>query len=174
MKLWLLLIAAFVAQEVVFMNATLLQAYRAGYGTLLMALIFFAASLFDVLVGYTLGKWTQRRFEDAPATKKIARKAHAAERMLGEKGSRLGLTVLGFTSFNYVNAFLTSWTSIPLGTAARYLVLGDLLWYASALALVTGVEKTVNPFAAIYVLIGISLVFLLANILFQRRFLNER
>jgi membrane protein YqaA with SNARE-associated domain len=173
MKLWLRIIIVFVVQEVVLMNTTLLQAHQLGYSVIVMTLIFLAASIFDVFVGYKLGTWLQKRFAERKIVAHFKHQVQSLEQLLGSRGYRLVLTMLGFVNFNYVNAFLASWTQLPFKTIATYLVLGDMLWYCTASVVIRGITTFVNPFYAIYVVMGISIGFLILSSVLHRRFLKS-
>ena len=62
MKLWLLLTLAFLVQEPISTGAVLLEVYKLHYNLWIIHLLFAATTLLDIVVGYWLGKFIDKKW----------------------------------------------------------------------------------------------------------------
>src|ERR1700723_1228412 len=64
MPLYLLLFGLFIVQEPVSTDAVLLEAYQYHYNVWIIHALFILATMLDIVIGYAIGKWLQRRYSE--------------------------------------------------------------------------------------------------------------
>lgn len=169
MTLWISIILALLTQELICTDSVLLCAYQQHYDFMIITALFLCATAFIIGAGFGAGKWIQKRFAGSRVVKSAERRARELEAVLGGEGSRLALVFLGAVSFNHLNAFVASWLSLPFRKVFAYLLLGDLLWYATAIGLTFGIGTFISPTYAMYIFAGVS-VGMAALLMTVRRF----
>lgn len=158
MRLWLLLVAVFLVQEVATTNLVLLQAWRAGYSLLIIGAIFAVAALFDIIVGYEAGMYV-RGLKNVKLVARSERFAEKFKKSAGKWGVRGTLVFIGALNFPYVNAFFASLLSVPPAETLLYVFLGDLIWFALQWGIVLGVHSiTTNLVTELMLVVAASLV----------------
>jgi membrane protein YqaA with SNARE-associated domain len=158
MPLYLLLFGLFIVQEPVSTDAILLEAYQYHYNVWIIHLLFIIATLLDIVVGYAIGKWLQRRFSE---NKVMQRFVHWARSVSGPGtyGQYLFLFVWSTVLFPF-SAVLAPWLDIPFWRTLVCMFIGDLvLWYGVEWLVVLGVKTFVpDPIDALYGVVAASLL----------------
>lgn len=172
MKLWLLIIAVFLGQELITTNAVLLEAYKEGYPLWPIHILFIACTIFISWFCYFLGKWAQKRFGHTKIIRYSQTRALKINGFLGNSGQRMALFVLGFIGMVQAMAFLASWLDLSLSEVIFLLCLGDIIWYVIEWLVVLGANAAAADYA-IYIVIGISLI-LTVGIKFAARWFGVR
>lgn len=173
MTLWLLLAAAFVAQEPVTASALLLAATQQGYDVWLIHALFFSATLFDAAAGYGLGYVLHKRFGHTRISCWLVRRAKGFDKLVGRHSKRLILLLWGPMVFPY-SAIMAPWFGYTFAENLWLSLIGDtVLWYGSLWLVVLGVRTFIpNPLWAIFIVAALMLTVVLAlNIIAAR---NER
>ncbi len=137
---WLYLLPALFIQEAVTLAATLVQALRSGTSPVVINLIWAAATSFDIMAGFWLGRATRRRLHSWRVVQSVERAVARLDRRIGERGLRLVLVSSGFVMYPYVNAFLFSWLDAPFSEVFTLIFLGDALYWAFIWGAVTGIS----------------------------------
>jgi hypothetical protein len=161
MKIWLLLFVAFLIQEPVSSSAILLEAYQYHYNIWLIHLLFVAATLLDVVIGYALGSFVRKKtfHSNARLIRYGMGKSDELSAFIGKQGKIMSLVVLGPIIFPW-SAFVAPWLEISFFDAMVFLFIGDLIfWYGSEWLIVLGVKTFFpNPIAAVFAVVAVSLL----------------
>ena len=159
MRLWIFIIFVFIVQEFVSTNTVLFEVRQYHYNIWLVHLIFILATLFDIWLGYFLGKWLQKTLKQNRLMVWTSKWANKINNFMGKKGNRFSLILLGASNYPYLDSFLVSWLEVPLKDVFLYLLIGELIWYAIEWLFVLGIKTIVpNPYEAVYILIGASIL----------------
>jgi membrane protein YqaA with SNARE-associated domain len=170
MKWTLALLGVFLLQEPISSNAVLLEAYQHGYNIWLIHLIFVVATLFDIVVGYFIGNFIRKRYAHGRLAQYIERKMKIFSEKTGKAGQRIALMIYGPLIFP-ISALVAPWLGIGFWDALVFMFIGDLLlWYVFLWIVVLGVKTVIpDPADALYVILGISLVFVIGRTYFKNK-----
>lgn len=157
----LLLTGALFIQEIVSVNAALLNAYKSGCDVAIIHLIYVGTALADIFIGYAVGRWSKGAVADRRFQRISNRFAQRIEAFFGETGRNLSLMFMGFVFYVYIGAFVAAWLDVPLIDAVVYLFLGDAVWYGLEWLTVLGVNTFSDPMLSFGMMLAISLAFVL-------------
>ena len=174
MATWLTLSLVLIGQEAVTMSTALFEAYRLGLNLWVVHTLWVVFEIFDLVVGYAIGKWLQRRYAKSRVVTHAKRIAAALERRMGRYGKNLTLIVLGFFLFPYLSSFLISWLADPFLALAPLLFIGDALYYATVWGVALGALQTSTGFiATLLALFGLALLLAFVSKIVSDRLLKE-
>lgn len=162
MSLWILIFISFIVQEPVTASGILFEAYRRGYDVWLIHSIFLVCTSLDILIGYAVGSFLNRRFAHTRPARFIRRKADGFVDCLGKYGHRITLIVIAPILFP-LSSLLPPLLGISLGEAFVCLLLGEIIfWYSFIWCIVLGVQAFgLDPRVSLYVVIATAIVLLL-------------
>jgi len=175
MKLYLLLFAVFLVQEPISSNAVLLEAYQYHYNIWIIHLLFVTATLIDIFVGYYLGVMLHKRFSENRFVSYIRRKAESFMELMGKNGRRLVVFIYGPSVFP-ITAIVMPWIGVSFLESVSLLFISDLIfWYGGEWLVVLGVKTFLpDPQVALYAVIGLSIVLLVASKYIKAYFLKKK
>lgn len=158
MLLYLLLFGLFLVQEPVSTDAILLEAYQYHYNVWIIHLLFIAATLLDIVVGYAIGKWLHRRFSENKVMQHFVHWARSVSGQ-GTVGEYLYLFIWSTVLFPF-SAVLAPWLDIPFWRTLICMFIGDfVLWYGVEWLVVLGVKTVIpDPIDALYGVVALSLL----------------
>jgi membrane protein YqaA with SNARE-associated domain len=159
MKLWFLLTLIFLIQEPVSTGAVLLEAYHLHYNVWMIHALFSAATLLDIVIGYYLGVFIEKKFGRQKMVAWIRTKFEKFAAFIGEKGKVVALIVYAPIIFPFSGIFVP-WLDISLPEALIFIFIGELIfWYVPEWLLVLGVKTFVtNPITGILTIVIVSIV----------------
>ena len=140
---WLIVIPTLIVQEVVSLNTVLFEVHQQHFHILLVHLVFVLATVFDIVVGYVLGKYLKKKMTGGKVVAFADKLSAKLNAYAGKKGRWVMLLVIGNFSFPYVNAFLAAWLDLPFWESFIFIFLGDMVYYAGIWLLILGVVKAV-------------------------------
>jgi membrane protein YqaA with SNARE-associated domain len=144
MTLWLLLAAAFIVQEPISSSVILLQAYQSHYNLWLITLLFCAITIIEIIIGYYLGRWIEKKFGTHKLIVSVKKRLETFGASIGKYGKIVGLIVFVPIIFP-VAAIFIPWFDVSLAEAVAYVLIGELIfWYAYEWLLVFGVHSFVT------------------------------
>lgn len=157
----LFLIAVIVSQEVILLNTLFTLVHQGVYPFLLISVLLVAGTVVDIVIGYYIGRFLQRKTSQTKIGKYIEK---LAERYAFPKNSPrrwLMMLIIGNFSFSYINAAVAGYLELPFWESQAYNFFGNLLsivllWYAVG-SVNSLFEK---PYMAIVAVIGFSLLIL--------------
>lgn len=157
---WLFIILTLFVQEPTSLDAGIFLVRQHDLNLWLINALWLIATMIDITIGYALGKWVQRTFEDT----KFGRWAHAwavrIENFIGTNGERFTIILLGIINFPWLNAFIGSWLRLTFKNIFILIFIGDAIYWGIAWAINIGVRNYVaDPHVALYVVVGIGLAF---------------
>ena len=157
---WLFIIASLIIQEPATTDAAIFQIRQLHLNLLLINAIWLCATMLDIWIGYTIGKWIQKKFQGTTFNTWSKKWALRIETFIGKRGERFALILLGIINFPYANAFIASWLSIPFRSVFIFLLIGDALYWAIEWIINITVRSAVHdPHTALYAVIGAALIF---------------
>jgi membrane protein YqaA with SNARE-associated domain len=143
MNLWLLLALVFIIQEPISSSVILLQAYQSHYNVLLITLLFSAITIAEIIIGYYLGLWIEKKFGRHKLMASIKKRLDAFSAFIGKYGKVIGLIVFAPIIFP-ISAIFVPWFEVSLAEAVAYVFIGELIfWYAYEWLIVFGVHSFV-------------------------------
>lgn len=155
-KAWLLAIGILLVQEVVSLNALLLETHHGHYELWLIHSIFVAATVFDIWTGDYAGRYAKKKITKGKVVAFAQKISDRFHRSVGRSGRRAALLLLGTLSFPYVNSFVSAWLDIPLRESFGFLFLGNMISYTMYWIIVLGVSSVIpNPFIAFPIMVTI-------------------
>lgn len=159
MKLWLLLLIAFIVQEPISSGTILLQAYQSHYNPWIIHLLFTVATLFDIIIGYIIGSYLQKKFSNHRLISYLQTNFEKFLAFIGKRGKVLGLILFAPMIFP-ISAFFIPWLGITLLEALVYVFIGEvIIWYGSEWLLVLTTKAFVSDsHTALYVISGTLIV----------------
>lgn len=126
-------------QEIITLNALVFATHQGLYPVNLIHAIFLVATIFDIVVGFYIGKF----FSKKSANTKIGNFLHkisAKFDIYNNKHKRwVLLFLLGNFSFPYVNSCIAGYLEMPFWESSFFIFIGDIIYYASIWAFVLGV-----------------------------------
>jgi len=141
MDLWLLLTLAFIIQEPISSSVILLQAYQSHYNIWLITLLFSAITILEIIAGYYLGRWIEKKFGTKRPIAWLKKRVDAFSQFVGKYGNVVGLIVFIPLIFP-ISAIFVPWFDVSLGEAIAYVWIGEFVfWYAYEWLLVFGVHS---------------------------------
>jgi hypothetical protein len=162
MKSWLVIVLILLVQETVTLNALLVKVFQGEYSIFFITLLFVFATVIDIFIGHWVERYVKKYWNKGKV--KVFAK-HWSQRFyafVGKRGIKVYLLLLGYFSFPYVNAFITSWLEIPFWESFWYLFFGNMIFYISLALLVLGITSVIpNPFQAFLVVIAITVVLIM-------------
>ncbi len=167
MRIWILIVAVQLIQELATAGAVFIQARDLHLNLWSVHAIFLAATLFDIAVGYSVGLWAKRKMYDTRLDRFIDRNSKALLHVIGRRGEKFALVVLGFVNYVYIDSFICAWLDIPKRTMFLYLAIGDVLQYALLWTVLYGFSRLTDSFYLI--MIGMVVVVGSIFVLVQRR-----
>ena len=170
MKTWLFIIITLIIQEPASTDAAIFQARHLGLNLWIVHLIWLAATMLDIWLGYKIGKWVQKKFHGTKFELFAEKWAGKFERFIGERGEKSTLVLLGVVNFPYINTFLASWFRIPFKNVFILVLIGDAIYYSIEWGINIGVRHfIVDPHIALYAVIALGLLFSI----FSKKILNK-
>jgi membrane protein DedA with SNARE-associated domain len=158
----LFLIAALLTQEMVLLNTLFALVHQGIYPLPLISLLLVVGTAIDIVIGYYIGRFLQRKTSQTKIGRYI--KNLAEQYAFPENSPRRWLTMLiiGNFSFSYINAAVAGYLELPFWESQAYNFFGNLLsivllWYA--VGSVNSLFK--NPYIAITAVVVLSLLILL-------------
>lgn len=158
MNLWIQIVIAFFVQELVTTNAVMMGAYGSGLNLVLMTGLFASETVAIIALGYGVGRYVRRSYAHTRLARRASARVQGLERAIGVRGTRLALVSLGFVSFNHLNAFIAAQLDMPFREVCMYLLIGDMLWYASALIIIVGVGAITGAAYAYLITVACSIL----------------
>jgi len=160
MKTWLLITLAVIIQEPASTDAAIFQARHLGLNLWIVNLIWLAATLVDIYLGYRIGKWIQKKYAGKKFVVVAEKLASKIENFIGRSGENFALILIGVINFPYLNAFLASWLPIRFRNAFVLILIGDAIYWAIEWGINIGVRTHVSdPHTALYIVIFLGLLF---------------
>jgi hypothetical protein len=154
---WLILIITLIFQELATTGAALLAANTQHFNIWIIHVIWLIATLADIVLGFFLGKWTEKNFQNARIVRWAKRLAARIEHATGTTGIKISLALLGIVNYPYLNAFIASWLpNIKPRDVILATLVGDLIWYAFAWATVLGIASAGRNYELIFTIIAIA------------------
>lgn len=174
MRLWFLIVLVLFLQETFSTNSVLLTAHHLHYSMWLIHALFIVATSCNIWVGYALGTWFKRTFDQGKTVRFAKKFSTRLENILGKSGQRFFLTLLGFINFTYVNAFVFAWSNVSFVNIFIFTLLGDTLWYLLAWSAVLGAESLFSNqlFVVPAILLFSTLIMLLSGRLSKKYMVN--
>jgi hypothetical protein len=159
MPLWLLIAAVLIPQEFTSSAILFVFALQQGFPIWAINVIWVCATLLDMYVGCSLGKFTKKKSEGTKLARWIERMAGKMKTLLGTHGEKLSLALLGIIDFPYVNAFLGAWIGLPMGTTMLLTFAGNFLWYLILWGTVLGLSSFIsNPDIILLILLVVGIL----------------
>lgn len=160
MNIWLFVIVALFFQEPATTDAAFFQARQNHLNIWVIHLIYIVATLIDICVGYSLGKWLQKSTKESRFERFSSNWASKVERFIGRRGEKFVLILLGIINFPWLNAFLASWLRIPFRSVLLLIFIGNGIWYAIEWGINLGLRSLIpDPHLALYAVVGTALLF---------------
>jgi len=160
MTTWTFIIFALFIQEPASTDAAIFLIREQHINLWLINLIWATATVIDITVGYLIGKWIQRRFQNAKLVKWSERWATRIENFIGRKGERFSLILLGIINFPYLNAFLASWLKLSFKNVFILIFIGDTLYWIIEWVINVSVRSYFSDsHTVLYVVVGLGLLF---------------
>lgn len=117
------------------------------------------ATTIDICAGYVVGKWIQKRFQGTRFSIWSEHWANKIENLIGKKGEKFAIALLGVINFPYVNSFFISWLKLPFRNIFILLFVGDLMYWIIAWLINISIRNYFsNPHTVLYIVIGIGLL----------------
>lgn len=164
MKSWLIAISILIIQEVVLFNGLLLKTYQGAFPIIIITIIFLLATVFDIAIGFYFGKYLKNHWRNKKLIEKVKNWSENFQNLVGTKGRRVALFLLGYFSFPYLNGLIASWLNFPVKESFLYIFLGNVFSYIVSLAIIGGLGAIIGnttylyigvlAFSAIFILIG--------------------
>src|SRR5437660_1477842 len=98
-KTWLFIIAMLFIQEPASMDAAIFLVRQQHINLWLINTLWILATTIDILVGYAIGKWIQRAFQDTRFGRWAERWAMRIENFVGKSGENFAIILLGIINF---------------------------------------------------------------------------
>jgi hypothetical protein len=157
--LWLLLTLAFIIQEPISSSVILLQAYQSHYNIVLITLLFSVITIIEIIIGYYLGRWIEKKFGGKRPIAYLKKQVDAFSAFIGTYGKVIGLIVFAPLIFP-ISAIFVPWFDVSLPEAIIYVFIGELIfWYAYEWLLVFGVHSFVtDSYWALFVILVVSVL----------------
>ncbi len=157
---WLTLALVLLGQEAVTTSAALFEADKLGLNLWGVHALWLVLEIFDLMLGYAIGKLVQRRYAKSRFVRRAERVARSLEKRMGRYGRNLILIVMGFFLFPYLSSFFVSWLADPFLSLAPLLFIGDAFYYATEWGIALGALQTsAGLYAALAALFGLALLF---------------
>jgi membrane protein YqaA with SNARE-associated domain len=174
MQLWLLLTGVFVVQESFSTTFVVLEAVRAHYPILLIHLLWIAVVIAEVYVGYSLGKWIQKRFTGSRFEKWVGMWIQQANDLIGKNGEKVALIFVTILTAPFFTGFVASWLPISFWTILIFSILGDLVWYVTVWLGVYGANEFASSLQTTVISIAILTIVLSIPVAMWRRKMLQR
>ena len=170
MKQWLVIVLILLIQESVTLNALLVKAFQGQYSILVITLIFVFATVFDILIGYWIERYLKKKLNKGKVRAFAYKWSKRFHDYVGKHGMKVYLLLLGYFSFPFINAFITSWLDIPFAESFWYLFFGNIIFYISSALLVLGITSLVpNPLYALMAVVVITIICIVTIRIFKSR-----
>ena len=157
---WLFILLTLFVQEPTSTDAAIFLVRENHINLWLINILWLVATTIDIAVGYALGKWIQRTFQETRFGRWAEKWAVRIENFIGKNGERFTIILLGIINFPYLNAFIVSWLKLNFKNIFILIFIGDAIYWGIAWAINIGVRNYVaDPHVALYVVVGIGLAF---------------
>lgn len=171
---WLFIILTLFVQEPTSLDAGIFLVRQHGLNFWLINALWLLATTIDIIVGYALGKWAQRKFGNIRFGKWAHTWAGRIENFIGTNGERFTIILLGIINFPWLNAFLVSWLRLTFRNIFVLIFIGDAIYWGIAWAINISVRNYVaDPHVALYVVVGIGLAFSIGSKALLNRLLKK-
>ncbi len=168
-SIWSLIILTLFVQEAASTDVAIFQVRHLHFNLWIINLMWVIATSIDILVGYWIGKKIQEKFKGSKFETFGRKWSAKTEDLIGKKGQRFALLVLGIINFPYANAFISSWLSIPFKNVFILLFIGDALYWGIEWGVNIGVRGFAGPHTALYIVIGLGLLIsIFSKIIFNK------
>lgn len=136
-----------------------MRSYQNSYNVWLIHLLFSLATLFDIVVGFYIGKLLHKYFQHHRIGLSLKKRIESFSISFGKYGKIITLTVFVPLIFP-LSAFLIPWFDITLTEALVYVFIGEwVFWYLPEWLLVLTTKSFVtNSQHALYVVIAVSML----------------
>lgn len=160
LKTWLFVIACLFIQEPTSTDAAIFLVRQNHLNLWVVNVIWLAATIIDIVVGYLVGKWIQRAFQSTRLVAWSKQWAEKIEQFIGKSGERFVVILLGVINFPYLNAFLFSWLRLSFKNLFVLLLIGNAIYWLIEWGINIGVRSAVaDPHMALYVIVAVGLLF---------------
>lgn len=170
MKQWLVVILIVFVQETVTLNGLLLKATQGEYSLWVITSLFIIATLIEIVIGFLIARYVKKTLHNGKIKDFATRWSVRFKAYIGKHGRKVYLLLLGYFSFPYLNAFITTWLDIPFWESFWYLVIGNMIFYTTSWLLVLGIATVVpNPVFALVAVVGVTILITIITRLWKSR-----
>jgi membrane protein YqaA with SNARE-associated domain len=163
-RVWLFIIVALFIQEPATTDAAIFQVRHLVLNLWLINAIWILATVIDIMAGYWIGKWAQKRFKDTRIVRFAERWAARIEEFIGRSGEKFALILIGIVNFPYLNAFLFSWLKLSFRNIFILIFIGDAIYWAIEWGINIGVRSVfTDSHTALYIVVVLGLFFSIAS-----------
>jgi len=166
-SLWALIIITLIFQELATTAAVFAVAATAHLSLLPIHIIYIAATVLDMYIGYELGLMAKARFQGTKFVRFADRISERVRKMLGKYGDKASITVLAIFDYPYLNTFIASWLGLSRKLAFTLTFVGNFVWYIGLWAAILGLKSIETNTTIIFLIIAV--VGVLSHIIFNRR-----
>lgn len=155
-----------ILQEVILLNTLIFETRQGHYIAWVIHIMFMVATIFDIWVGYRIGKWAKQRYTTGKIVEFANKWTERFHSYVGRRGRLLALFLLGNFSFPYVNSFIAAWLAIPFWEMLIVFFIGNVTFYFLGWFVIGGISTLIpNPAIALPVIVGLTIITIL---LFKR------
>ncbi len=175
MNFWLKAILLLIVQESFLTNLLIKETYQDHYNVYIFTGIFLLASIIDTLIGYSLGKYVQRRGLEHKIISWTNNYISKFDDYIGKFGEKIFILFLALTFPPYFPAFLSSWLKISLKEIFIIILIGDIIWYITSWGLVIGITHWVKDSQkALYLILFITFIIIILKNIASRKFYRKK
>lgn len=166
MSFWLIIAGTLFAQEGLLTLAVLLKAEQLHYSLLAIHAIWLIVTLFQIWLGYVIGKWIQKKFANSKFEIRLKKYAESLDHSIGKRGEAVALILMSGIVSPGLTALLGSWLNISFRNIVIFALIGDLIWYVSEWVTVIGATNIASLFrtSTLLILIGVIAIGLIVKI----------
>ena len=160
MKTWIFVISTLFVQEATSTNAAIYLIRDQHLNLWIINIIWILATAIDILVGYALGKWMQRRLKKTKLIKWSEGWTKRIEDFIGRSGECFVIIFLGVINFPYLNSFLMSGIRFSFKNIFIFTFIGEaIFWGIEWLINISANRYFSDPHTVLYIVIGFGLLF---------------
>ena len=140
MKFWLIAILALIIQESISTSSVMVAAYKGNHNLILFSLIFFVATISEIIIFYNVGKYLQAKKKSTKVVSWVNKYLSKANNFIGKKGKKYFLFLLSSSLFPpSATALIAAWLDISFTQIFLFIFLGNIVWYLASWMVVLGV-----------------------------------
>jgi hypothetical protein len=168
---WIISVLILSAQETISTCVLFTIALYKNYNPIILSLIFFAATIAQIVIFHNLGLKPKRKRTNNLVSNLARIYILKAYQFINRRGEKFFLVFLASSIFPpFLTSFIGAWLNLPFRTKLYYILLGDCIWYATSWAIVIVTRFLTEDHSKVLMnVIIISLLF----IIFQRRIANQ-